>query len=139
MRRSISSTVAPLSVLNLGAAHRRVSVALIIAPLLIAVGCAENKLTRDNFDLIRIGLTDSEEVIEIIGEPDMRINNEAWHWADRDEHVEADVWFNQRGIVRGKRWWDGKTGEVLGGDPDGPGDAPGEVRETHIRTRTYSN
>jgi hypothetical protein len=96
-------------------------------------GC-ERKFTHERFEMISEGFDKKEDVRDLLGKP-YAMTEGQWHYRDLDRHQEAEIWFDERGLVRGKQWSDGKTGEIEGRNPDASPPPEGEVREEETRVR----
>lgn len=83
----------------------------------LSVGCAENKLTRQNYDMIREGMSNREEVRMTLGEEYTAFSDERWEYENEGEHLSIVIHFDESGKVRAKEWRDGKTGSWEGQDP----------------------
>jgi outer membrane protein assembly factor BamE (lipoprotein component of BamABCDE complex) len=84
--------------------------------LLALAGCAENKLTRQNFDTIVEGQSGQDEVRMTLGSPYMEMAGQ-WEYEDEDKHVHATIHFDDRGKVSRKEWMDARTGQWDGAAP----------------------
>ncbi|HUN81257.1 MAG TPA: hypothetical protein VMV81_07070 [Phycisphaerae bacterium] len=79
-------------------------------------GCAENKMTRQRFDMIKEGTSNQDEVRQTLGDPHAKMGNQ-WEYEDEHKNLHATVHFDDRGVVMRKEWMDGKTGEWSGAAP----------------------
>jgi hypothetical protein len=73
-------------------------------------------MTRQNWELIREGTSDKEEVRLTLGDNYTALGNQ-WEYDDESKHLHATIHFNDKGIVTKKEWMDGKTGEWTGAAP----------------------
>ena len=80
----------------------------------LAVGCAENKLTRQNYDLIREGMSNREEVKMTLGDDYTAFSDERWEFENEADHLSIVIHFDDSGKVRAKEWRDSKTGDWEG-------------------------
>ena len=80
------------------------------------MGCAENKMTRQRFDMIREGASTQDEVRSTLGDKYTSMGNQ-WEFEDEDKHLHATVHFDDKGVVARKEWMDGKSGEWSGAAP----------------------
>jgi hypothetical protein len=83
-----------------------ITFSLALAGLLFASGCAD-KLTYDNFKLIRPQRTVKMEVENYIGEPDDEQVN-PWTYSRYDKGITVIVSFDENDVVARKRWIDGQ-------------------------------
>lgn len=81
----------------------------------VLVGC-ENKLTRDNYDLIKQGVSTKTEVECTLGKPEAD-HGDFWEYEDEGKHLSVYVHWNADGKVERKEWIDGRTGEWDGAAP----------------------
>lgn len=108
-------------------------IVLAAAVVALLAGCAR-QFTRENFEVITVGVDDRADVREILGKPSSELGRE-WLYDDPKRHYSARIFFDTEGTVAGKQWIDARTGEWSGDNPDA-GPAPeGEVREEQTRTR----
>ncbi|MBK9120750.1 MAG: hypothetical protein IPM18_14310 [Phycisphaerales bacterium] len=108
-----------------------IALATLVLPTLL--GCAR-QFTRDNFELITVGVDDRTDVRMILGDPTKEMGGE-WLYDDTQRHYTARIFFDPEGRVRGKQWIDARTGEWSGQNPDGNPPPEGEVREERTQTR----
>ena len=95
-------------------------------------GC-HRPFTKDNFDLLQVGVDSREDVRHILGKPTSDLNDQ-WFYDDLDRHVSAVIFFDDEGRVNGKEWWNAKTGETEGRNPNANNPPGGEVPERHKKT-----
>ena len=95
---------------------RRVQFGLLFLTGVVLAGCAENKMTRQRFDMIKEGVSSQDEVRQTLGEPYARVGNQ-WDFEDEHKNLHATVHFDGRGVVTRKEWMDGKSGEWSGAAP----------------------
>lgn len=113
-----------------------ISAAVLLA---LCAGC-ERKFTRQNFDMIHVGVDERFDVEKIIGKPTSTFgDSDQWYYEDEDEHYSALIHFAETGKVSGKQWMDGNTGEFSGNNPHGNPPPKGETRETKTGTRKIDN
>ncbi len=108
----------------------------LLTPGLVFVlsGCAENKLTRHNFDMIKEGMSNKDEVRMTLGEDYAAHSDDRWDYDDEKNHLHVVIHFDERGKVVAKEWRDARTGEwegqAPGIDPNPPGRKGTERRST---------
>ena len=112
---------------------RYMSLLVSLVALVALTGC-QSKFTRDNFNLIQVGVDDHEDVRHMIGDPTTDLSDH-WFYDDLDYHYSANVFFDAAGRVSGKEWMDSVTGEWEGRNPNADEPPTGEVRERHKKTR----
>lgn len=96
---------------------RRVLKALGLGLVCMIVGCAENKLTRHNYEMIREGASTREEVKLTLGDNYTATASNRWEYEDEDNHRSIVIRFDESGKVNGKEWRDAATGEWEGQAP----------------------
>ncbi|MBX3396838.1 MAG: hypothetical protein KF841_15890 [Phycisphaerae bacterium] len=74
------------------------------------MGCSENKLTRQNYDLIRVGSSQKEEVKSALGERHLIDRGAQWEYDDESRHISVWFEFDKSGVVTRKQWWSGDGG-----------------------------
>jgi len=88
-------------------------------------GCAENKLTRQNFDTIVEGSSNKDEVQHTLGDKFMTRSANEWEYEDEDRNLSVVIHFDGAGKVQAKEWRDATTGtwdgQRPGIDPHPPG------------------
>lgn len=89
--------------------------AIVIAGTLI-LGCAPDKLTRQNYDTIHEGASDKTEVELTLGK-DYINRGDQWEYEREDKHLSVVIYFDNDGRVTRKEWIDAKTGEWEGAAP----------------------
>ncbi len=87
----------------------------VVGAIMVA-GCAQNKMTRQNWEMIKEGTSAKDEVRNTLGAPEIEMANQ-WEFEDEAKHVHATVHFDERGVVTRKEWMDGKNGEWSGAAP----------------------
>jgi hypothetical protein len=107
---------------------------LIVAAAAVA-GCAPDKLTRQNFDTIREGVSDKTEVELTLGN-DYQDRGDAWEYEREKKHLSVYVHFDERGRVIRKEWIDAKTGEWEGAAPGIDETPQGRPAGESTRTKT---
>ena len=105
-----------------------------LAVVAVALTGCERKFTHERFSMINEGFDKQENVRDLLGEP-YTVTEGLWHYRDLDRHQEASIWFDAQGRVRGKQWFNGKTGEIEGRNPDASPPPEGEVRDTETNVR----
>jgi hypothetical protein len=80
---------------------------LSLALLVMFVGCAENKLTKHNFDMIKKGVSTKLEVENTLGKPTAD-RGECWEYENEDQHLTAYIHWSREGKVERKEWIDAK-------------------------------
>ena len=105
----------------------------LLAGVLLITGC-ESKFNRQNFEMIRVGLDEREDVRAILGDPDADMED-VWMYDDLDRHLSAQIFFGDDGRVLNKEWMDAETGEWSGQNPWVNEPPEGEVRERRTETR----
>ncbi len=75
--------------------------------LMALVGCAENKLTRENYDLVKKGMSTKLEVEETLGKPN-RVLDDQWEYehSDPNNHLTVYIHWDENGKVLRKEWID---------------------------------
>lgn len=113
---------------------RRWLVLVAPAALFLGSGCAENKLTRQNYDMIKEGLSNKDEVRMTLGDNYAAHSEDRWEYEDDKSHLSVVIHFDERGKVLAKEWRDARTGEwegqAPGIDPNPPGRKAAERRST---------
>ena len=100
-------------------------------------GCAR-KFTHERFSMIQEGVDHHFDVEQVLGKPEFDADDE-WYYEDLDRHIAASIFFDDDGVVRGKRWMDAKSGTWEGRHPDAAQPPEGELREKHTKTRRIDN
>ena len=90
---------------------------LTIAVVAVLSGCAENKLTRHNYDMIKEGQSTQMEVQHTMGEEHLARRGNQWEYEDMDNHLSVVFYFNNRNVVERKEWIDATSGEWDGAAP----------------------
>ena len=85
-------------------------VMLALAGMVLVAGCAKDKLTRDNFMLVRQDVSTQADVADLIGEPEEKIENH-WLYERHRTGLVVLVEFDKRGKVERKQWIDTDTAE----------------------------
>ena len=91
---------------------------LTVAVVPVLMGCAENKFTRHNYDMIKEGVSTKLEVENTLGKP-AADHGDSWQYENEDEHLMAYIHWNAAGKVEKKEWIDAK------GEGTWEGSAPG--------------
>lgn len=90
---------------------------LTVAVVAVLSGCAENKLTRHNYDMIKEGQSTRSEVRHTLGVKHLAERGDQWEYEDMDRHLSVVFYFNGDGIVQRKEWIDAASGEWDGAAP----------------------
>ncbi len=88
---------------------------LLTIPLTLS-GCAEDKVTRQNYDQIIEGKSNKDEVRLTLGDKYAN-RGDHWEYEGKDEHLSVVFYFDENGVVRRKEWIDAETGEWDGAAP----------------------
>ena len=80
--------------------------------VVLFAGCSRDKLTRDNFMLVRQNVSTRADVSELIGEPQERIDNR-WLYERHKKGLIVLVEFDKKGKVERKQWIDADTAEWI--------------------------
>lgn len=100
----------------------------------LSSGCAENKLTRQNFDTLVEGASNKDEVRHTLGDNYMTRSGNEWEYEDEDRHLSVLIRFDDSGKVSGKEWRDATAGtwegQADGIDPNPPGRKVSESNST---------
>jgi outer membrane protein assembly factor BamE (lipoprotein component of BamABCDE complex) len=83
----------------------------------VLAGCAENKMTRQNWEMVKEGTSTKDEVRLTLGDKYTALGNQ-WEYEDEDKHLHATIHFDDKGVVTRKEWMDGKSGEWTGAAPE---------------------
>ena len=111
---------------------RALSLCVGLSVVALLAGC-HRPFTKDNFELIQVGVDNREDVQHILGKPTSDLNDQ-WFYDDLKRHYSAVVFFDPDGRVNGKEWWDAKAGTVEGRNPNADQPPPGETPEQHKKT-----
>lgn len=113
---------------------RRTLRALGLGLVCMIAGCAENKLTRQNYEMIVEGASTKEEVRRTLGDDYMAMSADRWEYEDKENSRSIVIRFDDSGKVNGKEWRDAQTGEwegqAPGIDPNPEGRTTSESRGT---------
>lgn len=112
---------------------RKAPVGFALLTIVLIAGCAENKVTRDNYDTIVEGSSTQDEVRLTMGEKHLIKRDDHWEYDVSDKHLAVYFFFDQNGVVRKKEWVDGRTGEWSSSDPE---KREGDRRSDESRNRT---
>ena len=85
-------------------------VMLALAGVVLVAGCAKDKLTHDNFMLVRQDVSTQADVSDLIGEPQERIDNR-WLYERHKKGLIVLVEFDRQGKVERKQWINADTAE----------------------------
>jgi hypothetical protein len=96
---------------------------LTFAVVPVLMGCAENKLTKCNFDMIKEGVSTKLEVENTLGKP-MADRGDNWQYENEDEHLMVYIHWNNAGKVERKEWIDAKGEGTWEGSAPGIKDRP---------------
>ena len=80
-------------------------------------GCATDKLTRTNYDMIREGTTNKEEVALTLGNDYVTRGENEWEYEREDKHLTVYIHYGSDGRVVRKEWIDAARGEWDGAAP----------------------
>lgn len=98
--------------------RRVASIQLALATLLIISAGCEQPFNRQNFNLIRVGIDERPDVMNLIGKPQSTGgDSEEWYYQDQSVHAGALIHFGQNGKVSGKQWLEGDDSHLAGGNP----------------------
>jgi uncharacterized protein (DUF1330 family) len=101
----------------------------------LSSGCAENKLTRQNYDTIVEGSSNKMEVEHTLGDKYMARGGNEWEYEDEDRNLSVVIHFDESGKVAAKEWRDASTGTWEGQRPGIDPNPPGrQVSETGSST-----
>ena len=92
-------------------------VVLALAGVVLVAGCAKDKLTRDNFMLVRQDVSTQADVEGLIGEPEEKIDSR-WLYERHKKGLVVLVEFDRRGKVERKQWIDTDTAEWYDSDEE---------------------
>jgi hypothetical protein len=106
---------------------------LVVYAGVAAAGCAENKMTRQRFDMIKEGMSTQDEVRQTLGDKYTALGNQ-WEYEDERKDVHATIHFDPKGVVTKKEWMNGRTGEWSGAAP-----AMNESRQGPVTTESRSH
>lgn len=73
-------------------------------------GCAENKLTRNRYDLIRVGSSTKDEVKAALGDQYLIDRGKEWEYDNEAKHLSVWFEFDENGVVSRKQWFSGEGG-----------------------------
>ncbi len=82
-------------------------VGCVAAVLLVNAGCKE-KLTRQRYDILQVGVDTKLNTEATLGEPD-KIMGDTWRYDKHDRYLFVRIDFNDSGKIAGKSWADGKA------------------------------
>jgi hypothetical protein len=103
--------------------HRTSLLILTVIVVPVLVGCAENKLTKNNFDMIKEGVSTKLEVENTLGKPTAD-RGDNWQYENEDEHLMVFIHWNSAGKVERKEWVSAKGEGVWEGSAPGIKDRP---------------
>jgi hypothetical protein len=91
----------------------------------LVIGCAENKLTRHNYDTIIEGKSNKDEVELTLGKA---CANRGDHWEYENDDMDLSVvfYFDEKGYVTRKEWIDASAGTWEGAAPGINENPPGQ-------------
>lgn len=83
-----------------------------VVGLALLAGCSENKLTRENYDLIIENKSHKDEVRSALGDKHLidRAEMNAWEYEDMDRKLSVWFYFDDKGVVTRKQWISGEGG-----------------------------
>ena len=88
-----------------------------VVVVMLTVGCA-SKLTRQNYDMIKVGTSTQMEVEQTFGKTHEAYGDNAWEYENEDQHLSVLFHFGEGEKVVKKEWRDGKTGDRLVDPPE---------------------
>ncbi|MFH1418915.1 MAG: hypothetical protein ABII12_11610 [Planctomycetota bacterium] len=103
--------------------------------MLTLVGCAENKLTRQNYDLVKEGMSTKLEVEATLGEK-YADRGESWEYENEDEFLTVYIYWDKSDKVAKKEWISGKDETWEGTAPGIDEEPEGEKRYDGSSTTT---
>ncbi|HWL92239.1 MAG TPA: hypothetical protein VNT79_01780 [Phycisphaerae bacterium] len=114
---------------------RLAAIGLSSVVFLSLTGCAKSQLTRQNYDLIRVGSSNKEEVKSALGEQHLVDRGNQWEYDDSKQSVSVWFEFDDNGVVTRKQWYSGEGGleHDSQGSPDGETVYQGSKRSTTDR------
>lgn len=112
---------------------RTLGVLVGLGALVATMGCTRH-FTKDDFQLIQIGVDDRMDVRQILGKPTSDLDDQ-WFYDDVDRHYSAVIFFDPHGRVSGKEWMDARRGDWEGHNPNANEPPDGEVRAHTTKTR----
>lgn len=92
-------------------------------------GCARERVTYDNYAMIRQNSTSQAEVVDLFGEPTQKMGNQ-WMYERPKEHRFVFIDFDDSGRVVRKQWIDAK--DAAWEDSRGPGSDASKSERTTI-------
>ncbi len=96
-------------------------------------GCAKDRVTYDNYAMIRQNATSQSEVVDLFGEPTQKLGNQ-WMYERPKEHRFVFIDFDDSGRVVRKQWIDAK--DAAWEDSRGPADGASKSEKTTIERTT---
>lgn len=111
---------------------RHASLLVLLLPLFLA-GCAE-KFTRQNFDLLQVGIDERYDVDQLLGHPTNDLHDE-WYYEHQDKHYSALIHFDPDGKLSGLQWFDSPTAAISGDNPHGSKPPKGAARDEKKKSR----
>ncbi|HKQ47102.1 MAG TPA: hypothetical protein VJZ71_03410 [Phycisphaerae bacterium] len=102
----------------------------------LSSGCAENKLTRQNYDTIVEGSSNKMEVERTLGNKYMARSGNEWEYEDEDRNLSVVIHFDASDKVIAKEWRDASTGTWEGQDPSINPNPPGRKASESGSTTT---
>jgi hypothetical protein len=94
----------------------RITWFILTACVLVAAGGCASGPSRERYDMIRAQADDKEDVQRLLGEPQFNLDDR-WYYEDADDRRGALVYFDGRGRVIGKEWFDARQGTWAGRNP----------------------
>ncbi len=88
-----------------------------VAVLFAATGCSENLVTRQHYDMIKIGTSSRLEVEKTLGDTYVARGDDQWEYDEENRHLSVHFYFDGDKVSK-KEWIDGKTGEWHCDPPD---------------------
>jgi hypothetical protein len=113
----------------------RISIGIMMtAALALLTGCAENKVTRQHYDMIMEGKSNKSEVEMTLGKT-YADRGDHWEYDEEDRHLSVVFYFDEKGMVQRKEWIDAKSGKWEGSAPGirEPENQPGSTMHQTIK------
>jgi len=82
--------------------------AVAVFGLVLLLGC--DQLTRERFDLVRIGHAQRFDVEQMLGQASYPEIDNMWHYERVERHLNALIYFDEAGRVCRKEWHDSLAG-----------------------------
>ena len=85
---------------------------LLTGGAVLLTGCAADKVTRENFALVRQDMATQADVEHILGAPTERLGNN-WYYERHDRGLDVLIEFDDAGRVVRKQWIDSASREWI--------------------------